>query len=136
VNHFRSNAKRYGLLWVFYLATTLVFIQGSNLHLDVHDHQHHNHEIAASGHEHVNVIHVFNHVVDAAHSHETVAEVDIIPDGVIKNLALGLLAIALLASAIITLVSQYLCRRISWHLNQGALPVFWRIRPPLRAPPL
>lgn len=136
LNHLRKTAKHFSLLWIGCLAFALISIQSANLHFDIYDH-HHSNDVEMAEHHHSSVTHVCNSVCDSDHAHDSTTEVNITPEGVMKNLSLSSLAAALLIGMII-LLFQRRHITLSRHRNNDLLPRLWRstLRPPLRAPPL
>jgi len=126
------------------LSLSLFSNQGAAL-LHVHDMNHDNHNSAhhehtitdnAARHSHVSKIHT---VLDASHlnhHNEVALEVDISPDGVLKNLSSSLLTLAFLVFTIffiLPVVSRQLLSRPKE--NKLILSGRYIISPPLRAPP-
>lgn len=118
-------------LWVFYLAVALVFVQGVRLHVHVYGH-----DPLMSDHGHQEQVHFHLEALGAEHPGE-VAEVDLSQQGRLKSLSLGSLVVALFAAAIVILLSRLLSR-VPWPPERHGSLAAWlfRLRPPLRAPPL
>ncbi len=121
--------------WVFFLTLALVFVQGVRLHAHVYDH-----DPVTSDHSHQEQAHFHYETSGTGHSDE-VAEVDLSQQGFLKSLlkalSLGLLTIAFF-SAVIVFPSSRLLSKVPWPPDrQGSLASrLFRMRPPLRAPPL
>lgn len=137
MNQVRSHARRYGLLWVLFLASALVFIQTTNVHMHVYDHYHADTGFTAV-HEHLDSAHVCDNICDSAHGHDSVVAMDITPEGGMKFPSFASLVIALLTTGILSLLFPVVRRRVPKQRHEETLYDFWRhaIRPPLRAPPL
>ncbi|MEE9493722.1 MAG: hypothetical protein V3W04_10145 [Gammaproteobacteria bacterium] len=129
----RSHASFFirKILWVFYLAVALVFVQGGRLHLHVYDH-----DPATSGHDHQEQAH-FRYGISETGYPDEVAEVDLSQQGLLKSLSFGSLVIAFFVAVIVILLSRLLTR-VSWLPDRYGPFTAWlyRLRPPLRAPPL
>lgn len=118
-------------LWVFYLAVALVFVQGARWHMHVYDH-----DPANSDHAHQEQAH-FNYEDSETGHPDAVAEIDLSPQGLVKSLSFGSLVIAFFVAAIVVLLSRLLTP-VPWRPNRRGPLASWlfRLRPPLRAPPL
>ncbi len=133
----QTTTRAYAILIVC-LALALMFVQGLQLHVHTYDHDHDHHEDGiVSGHAHVDKVHSAHSVSDTDYHDEVVSEVDFLPEGLLKNLSFGSLAIALLSAVVIVFLVPPICARIAWRRNRDLHPVPWRnsLRPPLRAPP-
>lgn len=137
IGYLRLFAKRYKSFWLLYLALALVSVQSINVHLDVYDHQHHADEQITSAHADHNSTHVCGVTCDSSHDHKSITELDIAPEGVVKNLSFGSLILALLSSVIAIFLIQLQCTRTFHRRDVNILP-WWQtaLRPPLRAPPI
>lgn len=137
LNQLQKTAKRFSLLWIGYLALALISIQSANLHFDIYDHHHHSSELETLEHQHPSVTHVCTSTCDSGHAHDSTTEVNLTPEGVLKNNSLSSLTVALMIWTIIPLIHR---RAIifSNRRNNDLLSTLWRstLRPPLRAPPL
>ncbi len=130
--------KRRQTILILCLALALMFVQGLQLHAHTYDHDHgHYDESMVGGHAHLNKVHSAHSVSNVDHHDEVVSEVDFIPEGLLKNLSFGSLAIALLTAVVIVVFVPPICARTGWRRNRNSQPVPWRhsLRPPLRAPP-
>ena len=118
-------------LWVFYLAVALVFIQGARLHVHIY-----NHDPATSDHGHQEQAH-FNYDTSETGHPDEVAEIDLSQQGLLKSVSFGSLVIALFV-AVIVILSPRLLTRVPWRPDRRGPLASWlfRLRPPLRAPPL
>ena len=119
------------ILWVVYLAIALVFIQGARLHVHVYDH-----DPVTSDHAHQEQIHFHYKASETGHPDE-VAEIDLSQQGLLKSLSFGSLVIALFM-VVIVILSSRLLTRVPWRSDRCGPLASWlfRLRPPLRAPPL
>ncbi len=132
------TTKRRQTILILCLALALMFVQGLQLHVHTYDHDHEHHEEGIiSGHAHIDKAHSAHSVPGTEHHDEVLSEVDLLPEGLLKNLSFGALVIALLTAAVIVFLAPPLCARIIWRRNRNSPPVPWRysLRPPLRAPP-
>ena len=136
LNQLQKTAKRFSLLWIGYLAFALISIQSANLHFDIYDHHHHSSDMEISEHQHASVTHVCTSVCDSDHAHDSTTEVNITPEGVIKNLSNSLAAVLMIWMIVLLFQRRHIT--LSKHRNNDLLPRLWRstLRPPLRAPPL
>lgn len=135
--YLRLIAQRYKLVWLLYLTLTFIGVQGVNIHLDVYDHQHHAEEAITSVHDHHSSTHICGTTCNVNHGHESITELDITPEGIVKNLSSSSLILALLTSVIFVYLAPRCCVRISWRRNPNTLPLWqFALRPPLRAPPV
>ena len=118
-------------LWVFYLAVALVFVQGAQMHVHVYDH-----DPVTSDHAHQEQAHFHYEVSETGHPDE-VAEIDLPQQGLLKSLSFGSLVIALFV-AVIAILSSRLLTQVPWLPDRRGPFAAWffRLRPPLRAPPL
>lgn len=119
------------ILWVVYLAIALVFIQSARLHAHVYDH-----DPVTSDHGHQEQAHFHYEASEAGHP-DGVAEIDLLQQGLLKSLSFGSLVIALFV-AVIVILSSRLLTRVPWRPGHRGPLASWlfRLRPPLRAPPL
>lgn len=118
-------------LWVFYLAVALVFVQGVQLHVHVYDH-----DTVASDHGHQEQAY-FHYEASATGHPDEVAEIDLSQRGLLKSPSFGSLVIALFAVAIVVPSTRRLVRVPGRPDRQGPLASWlFKLRPPLRAPPL
>lgn len=118
-------------LWVFCLAVALVFVQGVRLHVHVYGH-----DLVMSDHGHQEQAHFHHEALGTKHPGEVV-EVDLSQQVLLKSLSLGSLVVALFA-AVIVILSSRLLSRVPWPPERHGSLAAWlfRLRPPLRAPPL
>jgi len=136
--HNAQIIKRRQTILLLCLALALMFVQGLKLHVHTYAHDHGYHEEGViSGHAHIDQAHSAHSVPDTEHHDEVLSEVDLLPEGLLKNLSFGALVIALLTTALMVFLAPPFCTRITWRDNRGLAPVPWRnaLRPPLRAPP-
>ena len=119
------------ILWVAYLAIALVFIQDARLHVHVYDH-----DPVTSDHSHQEQVHFHYEASETGHPGE-VAEIDLLQQGLLKSFSFGSLVIALFV-AMIVILSSRLLTRVPWRPDRRGPLASWlfRLRPPLRAPPL
>lgn len=98
------------------------------------DHSHLSSE--ASDHSHMSKPHLSNDTFHNDHSDESVTEIDVTPDGVLKNLSNNIIALALFALLLILVlpVTSHQVRHRA-HKDQSSLYHYYLISPPLRAPP-
>lgn len=122
------------ILWVSYLAISLVFIQGAGVHVHVYDHDVGGSEHAL--HEHHESAHLGYDASELGHPDE-VAEIDLSQLGFLKNISSGSLVMALVMAVLIVLLPRLLTR-VSWLDNRRVPLSQWpfSLRPPVRAPPL
>lgn len=154
MNCFRQINQRSLLLWSLFLSLSLLSAQGVGLHVHNLDHGHDEHpneypnESSTKYHSHTHTIDEadsHNHLSKAHFSHDTshndhhdgtASEVDLSPDGVLKNTHSNIFAIALFAFffTLIPVVSsgQFMqrCRD-----NKLTIKEYYLFSPPLRAPP-
>ena len=118
-------------LWVLYLAVALVFAQGARLHMHIYDH-----DPVTSDHAHQEQAHFHYEAPEMGHPDE-VAEIDFSQQGLLKSLSFGSLVIALFV-VVIVILSSRLLTRVPWRSDRRGPLASWlfRLRPPLRAPPL
>jgi len=144
MDYFRPINRQTLLLWSLLLCLALLGAQEVKLH--VHHLDHASNGLYAAQHAHAidtyaaNKVgyHRSSFVHDTSHDHhgDTVSEVDISSDGLLKNINNNIHSIALffLFFTLITFVSSQLivqrCRESKLILHQ-----FYTISPPLRAPP-
>lgn len=117
------------VIWAAYLVIALAFVQVARLHLHVYDHA----PVTADDRHHEQVHPDIG--VDKQHPDE-IAPIDLSHQGVLKKLSFGSPVVALLAAAIVLLISR-LCARVAWRRETGApLNSWYGYRfPPLRGPP-
>ena len=121
--------KRYP--FILYLVSSLLFVQWAQFHLHIY-----NNDPVISDHAHLNQVHSVYDEPGIEH-HDKIADVDLTPVSIIKNIFLGSLFVAILTTLFIALLPRIcilLLRRseiftsfIPWSNSQP---------PPLRAPPL
>jgi len=139
---FRRINKRTLLLWSLLLCLSLLCAQGVVLHVHSMDHGHddqqsHIHAAdEANDHAHMSKAH-FTHDTSHNDHHDSVAsEIDVSPDGLLKNSSNNIFAIALISFFFILVMfvpSQRLihcCRESKLILHRNYV-----LSPPLRAPP-
>ena len=117
-------------LWVYCLAFTLVFVQGAQLHVHTYDH-----DSAASEHTHQGQLH-FNHdSLETGHPDE-VAEIGLSQQGLLKSFSPVIVFFAFMT--VIVFFSSRLLSQAPWPPDHRGLlaALLFRLRPPLRAPPL
>lgn len=119
------------ILWLFYLAVALVFVQSARLHVHVYDH-----DPVTSDHAHQEQAH-FNYDTPETGHLDEVAEIELSQQGLLKSVSFGSLVIALFA-AVIVILSPRLLTRVPWRFGRRIPLASWpfSLRPPLRAPPL
>ena len=136
--HNAQTTTRAHTILIVCLALALMFVPGLQLHAHTYDHDHvHHEEGVISSHAHLDKVHSAHSTADTEHHDDVVSEVDLIPEGLLKSLSFGSLAIALLTAIVIGFFAAPICARITWRGNRNSHPVPWRysLRPPLRAPP-
>ncbi len=148
MNSFRQIDRRTLLLWVLLLSLALLCAQGAKLHVHNLDHGQDNHHNDYHSHTHDAIDEVVDHghLSKAHFTHDTshndhhdgvVSEVDVTPDGLLKNTNNNVFAIALfvLFFTLITFVSS---RQSVQRCRERKLVRHSRyvLSPPLRAPPL
>ena len=118
-------------MFIMYLTLSLLFIQWAQFHIHIY-----NHDPVTSGHTHLNQVHYVYDVSGIEH-HDILANVDLTSVGLIKNLLLGLLFVAIFTTIFIVL-SPRLCILFSRRSEICAPFIPWcnPQPPPLRAPPL
>lgn len=118
-------------LWVFYLAVALVFVQGVQLHVHVYDH-----DPVMSDHGHQEQAY-FHYDASGTEHPDEVAEIDLSQRGILKSPSFGSLVIALFLVVIVIISTRLIVRVPSRPERHGPLASWlFRLRPPLRAPPL
>jgi len=142
MNFLRQLNGRTLLLWSLLLSLTLLCTQGARLHVHNLDHghdSHHNHSHSSdeSGdHSHLSKAH-FAH--DTSHNEQhngTMSEVEISPDGVLKNTNASVYTLVLFA-LFFTLVAFVSSRQLVRRCRESKLILhsYYLFSPPLRAPP-
>lgn len=130
------------LVWCLLLSLLLLCAQGVTMHIHIVDHAHdkyldHSHFIGeTSDHSHISKAHLSNDTFHNDHHNEAVTEIDVTPEGVLKNLSNNIIALALFALLLILVLpitSRQVRHRI--HKNPSTLYHYYLISPPLRAPP-
>jgi len=112
---------------ILVLAFALLLVQGAQLHVHIYDHANHHHALDS---------HPVYDLSDHAHGDE-VAEIEFAQDGFAKQLNAATLIVALFA-LVFVLTERLELARLYWRrvddppLRQNP----YRLRPPLRAPPL
>ena len=108
-----------------------MFVQGARWHVHVYDH-----DPITSDHAHQEQAHVHYDTSETGHPDE-VAEIDLSQQGLLKSLSFGSSVIALLVAVIVIFLSRLLIR-VPWRPDRRGPLAAWlfRLRPPLRAPPL
>lgn len=138
----RRINKRTLLLWSLLLCLSLLCAQGVGLHVHSMDHgeDHHQSHIhaadEANDHAHMSKVHFTHDISHNDHHDSVVSEIDVNPDGLLKNSSNNIFAIALISFFFILLMfvsSRQLvhCRRES-KLTPNR---YYLLTPPLRAPP-
>ena len=144
MDFFRQTNKRILLLWSVLLALMLLCAQGVKLHAhDLgHGDEHHSsdghiHAIEATGdHGYLSKVHFAHDTSHSEHHDDVVSEIDISPDGLLKNTNNSVFAIMLFALFFILMVlisSRQLIQRC--RESQLILRSCQIFSPPLRAPP-
>jgi len=139
---FRQTNRHALLLLSLLLSVSLLCAQELGLHVHSLDHghgDHHSHAHAideAAGHAHLSKAHFAQDTSHNDHHDGTVSEVDISPDGLLKNASNNIFAIALIAFFFVLVMfvpSRQLvrcCRESKLTLHR-----YYLLSPPLRAPP-
>ncbi len=137
---FHLANKRALLLWCFLLSLSLLCVQGVKLHVHNLDHkQHHGHTHAiddAGDHAHLSKAHFAHNTSHSDHHNGVISEVDISPDGVLKNTNNSPFTLALIIF-FFTLAIFVASRRLIQHCRENKLIFheYYVLSPPLRAPP-
>ncbi len=140
MNSFRQRNRRTLLLWSLLLCLALLFAQGVKLHVHSLDHghdNHHSHAINEAGdHGHLSKAHFTHDTSHNDHHDGVVSEVDISPDGLLKNVQNNFFAIALFA-LFFTLMTFVSSRQLVQYCRESKLILhsYYVLSPPLRAPP-
>lgn len=118
-------------MFTLYLVLSLLFVQWAQFHIHIYSN-----DPVTSDHTHLNQVHYGYDVPEIEH-HDQLAEVDISPVGLIKNLLLGSLFVAIFTTILIMPLSRLCvlflrCRDICIPFIPWSNPQ----PPPLRAPPL
>ena len=130
------------ILWICYLIITLVFIQGSQLHVHLYDH-HHDHDeynsvaIHVDDHQHQDQVHSAHNTSDGEHGLDLASTVDLSSEGFLNKLSIVIMVIAFFVAVLIFVLPRQ-CLLTFWR-RQRNTPLFTlqrTISPPLRAPPL
>ena len=139
---FHQTNKKTLLLWSFILSLAILCAQGAKLHVHDLGHEHHNnlshHQTIddIDDHIHLSKLHFSHDESHTDHSHDIVSEVDVSPDGVLKNSISKVYSIVFLAaffSFFLFVASQSVIQRrleSTIFLNKH-----YTLSPPLRAPP-
>ncbi|MCF6336458.1 MAG: hypothetical protein L3J84_00695 [Gammaproteobacteria bacterium] len=131
-------------MWALLLSLALLCAQGTKLHVHNLDHGHNNHLIndhthdaidKAANHSYLSKAH-FTHDTSHDHHGSVVSEVDISPDGVLKNTNNSVFSIALFA-LFFTLITFISSRQLVQRCRESKLTLHsdYLLSPPLRAPP-
>ncbi len=137
---FRLTNKRTLLLWSLLLSLSLLCMQEAKLHVHDLDHGHHHghtHAIdGAGGHAHLSKAHFAHDTSHGDHHNGVISEVDISPDGVLKNANNSPFTIALFIF-FFTLLIFVSSRRLIQRCRESKLILheYYVLSPPLRAPP-
>ncbi len=142
---FRRINRQWQLLWSVLLCLLLLSPQGAALHAHPLDHGHgesvaHAHHHAGDGagdHTHLSRAHYAH---DSSHDDfhdDVVSDIDVTPDGILKNLSGSTLVLALFVLFLLLPLSLPLLRVVQ-RPGEGkpSLPGRYVLSPPLRAPPL
>ncbi len=137
---FRQTNRRALLVLSLLLSLALLCAQEVRLHVHSLDHNHGDHLSHsiddAGGHAHLSKAHFAQDMSHSDHHDGAVADVDISPDGLLKNFNDNIFAVALIAFffALLLFVSS---RQFVHHSREGKLILHRRyvLSPPLRAPP-
>ena len=131
VSGFRAQCKQ--LRWMICLAFAVIFAQG--VHLHIHD-DNHSHHVATPEHSHPHKPHFAHNAAHSEHHGEAHAELDIIPDGLLKKVSFDPMLATLLLAAIL-LFLPCLSARVIRRRYDNAPPIRWltALIPPPRAPP-
>ncbi len=128
-------------MWNLLLSLSLLCAQGVKLHVHNLDHEHdnhHSHSIDEAGdHSHLSKAH-FAHDTSHNEQHDgVVSEVDISPNGLLKNTHNNIFAVALFA-LFFTLMIFVSSRQFIQRSRESKLILhrYYVLSPPLRAPPL
>ena len=118
-------------LWVIYLAIAVLFVQSGQLHVHVYDH-----EPLSAVHVHQEQAHFHYEAVEVKHPGE-VTEIDLSSQGFLKTFPPESLVLALFALVVYAFSFRRL-PRLPWPPDPRDFRValLYRLRPPLRAPPL
>lgn len=139
---FRRINKRTLLLWSLLLGLSLLCAQGVGLHVHNVDHGHDEHQShvhatdEADDHAHMSKAHFTHDTSHNDHHDDVASEIDVSPDGFLKNSSNNILAIALIAFffILVLFVSSrqlvHCCRESKLILHR-----YYLLSPPLRAPP-
>ena len=133
-------------MWSLLLSLALLCAQGVKLHVHHLDHGHDNHPNnyhshihaidKAGDHDHLSKAHFTHDTSHNDHHDGVVSEVDISPDGVLKNANYSVFALALFA-LFFTLVIFVSSRQLVQRCRESKLILrsYYLLSPPLRAPP-
>ncbi len=132
MDSFRQTNRKILLLWSLFLSLALLCAQSINLHVHDLDHTHGADEL--SGHTHLSKAH-FAHDISHDHHYGEVSELDVSPDGVVKNLNHSAFAIALFV-IFFSLIAFVSSRHVHQRRRKDKLIHHdYLLSPPLRAPP-
>ncbi len=139
---FRQTNKWVLLVLSLVFSLALLCAQGIGLHVHNLDHDpgdHHSHAHAMNGageHAHVSKAHFAQDTSHSDHHDGAVSEVDISPEGLLKNSSNNIFAIALIAFFFIFAMFVSL-RQLAYRCRESKLILYRRyvLSPPLRAPP-
>ena len=142
MNSFRQMSRQALLVWSLLLCVALLGAQGVKLHIHHLDHgsdnQHsHSHTIDEAGdHRHLSQAHFTHDISHDTHHDGAVSEVDISPDGILKNINSSAFAVTL-SSLLLTLMIFVSSRQRVQRYRESKLILYryYLLSPPLRAPP-
>ncbi len=130
------------ILWVLLISMTLICAQGTKLHVHYLDCQHDTSigllTITEDNHGHAQhgKIHLAANGSYDDHSEEGTTELDVSPQGLLKNLS-SVLSLLLVITSFFMLLLPEFTRLFLRHNRDSCSIAFWRyvLSPPLRAPP-
>jgi len=142
MEYFRRINKRTLLLWSLLLSLSLLCAQGAGLHVHSVDHGHdelqsHIHGAdEADDHTHMSKAHFTHDTSHNDHHDDVVSEIDVSPEGLLKNASNNIFSIALFTFFFI-LVMFVSSRQLIYCRREGKLILdkYYLLSPPLRAPP-
>ena len=135
--YLRLFAQRYKFVWTIFLALALTGVQAVNVHLDIYDHHHHAEEQTVAAHAKHGSAHICSTgCTSNHHDNETVAELDITPEVLVKKLSFDPQLAVVFIAILIFFTTFKICRQLVLRREIDPLPR-WRsaLCPPLRAPP-
>ncbi|MCF6211275.1 MAG: hypothetical protein L3K24_11565 [Gammaproteobacteria bacterium] len=133
---FHLANKQALLLWCFLLSLSLLCVQGAKLHVHDLDHGHIHAMDDVGDHSHLSKAHFAHDTSHDEHHNGVISEVDISPDGVVKNANNSPFTIALIIF-FFALVIFFTSRQLVQRCREGKLIFheYYVLSPPLRAPP-